>query len=197
MIYWDLFCSFLMIGAVSLGGGYGMLSLIRETVLNRGWLAEEELINFIAVSESTPGPLAVNMATFIGASQGGFWGAAVATVGAAGVYADSSDCGGHEKSSSLCRRSGLSERTAALCSRHGAGNGPADGPEAAAGARAVGRSAGAGLAGLAHHSHLRNRTIDFAAAGPRVVAGRLDSSIRRPRALLILENRTAGHPKQG
>ena len=81
MIYWDLFCSFLMIGAVSFGGGYGMLSLIRETVLNRGWLAEEEFINFIAVSESTPGPLAVNMATFIGASQGGFWGAAVATVG--------------------------------------------------------------------------------------------------------------------
>ncbi len=81
MIYLKLFLSFLMIGAVSFGGGYGMVSLIRETVLSNGWLAEEEFLNFIAVSESTPGPLAVNMATFIGSSQAGFTGALVSTLG--------------------------------------------------------------------------------------------------------------------
>lgn len=81
MIYLQLFFSFLMIGTVSFGGGYGMISLIRETVLSYGWLSEEEFLNFIAVSESTPGPLAVNMATFIGSSQGGILGSFFATVG--------------------------------------------------------------------------------------------------------------------
>lgn len=65
-----LFLTFLEIGAVSFGGGYGMISLIREKVLQYGWLSESDFLNFIAVSESTPGPLAVNMATFIGSSQG-------------------------------------------------------------------------------------------------------------------------------
>ena len=81
MIYLQLFFSFLMIGTVSFGGGYGMISLIRETVLSYGWLSEEEFLNFIAVSESTPGPLAVNMATFIGSSQGGILGRFFATIG--------------------------------------------------------------------------------------------------------------------
>lgn len=81
MIYFELFWQFLKIGAVSFGGGYGMISLIRETVLTNGWLTEGELMAFIAVSESTPGPLAVNMATFIGASQGGIPGAFLATFG--------------------------------------------------------------------------------------------------------------------
>ena len=81
MIYLQLFFSFLMIGTVSFGGGYGMISLIRETVLSYGWLSEEEFLNFIAVSESTPGPLAVNMATFIGSSQGGILGSFFATLG--------------------------------------------------------------------------------------------------------------------
>lgn len=81
MIYLKLFLTFLKIGAVSFGGGYGMISLIREEVLSFGWLTEEELINFIAVSESTPGPIAVNMATFIGSSQGGILGAFIATLG--------------------------------------------------------------------------------------------------------------------
>ena len=70
MIYLQLFLNFLMIGALSFGGGYGMISLVRETVLRYGWLTEAEFLSFIAVSESTPGPLAVNMATFIGSSQG-------------------------------------------------------------------------------------------------------------------------------
>ncbi len=81
MIYLELFLVFLKIGAVSFGGGYGMIALVREEVLARGWMDEERFLNFIAVSESTPGPLAVNMATFVGAEQGGFWGSALATLG--------------------------------------------------------------------------------------------------------------------
>ena len=81
MIYLQLFLNFLMIGALSFGGGYGMISLVRETVLRHGWLTEAEFLSFIAVSESTPGPLAINMATFIGSSQGGFPGALIATLG--------------------------------------------------------------------------------------------------------------------
>ncbi|MCQ2430512.1 MAG: chromate transporter [Clostridia bacterium] len=81
MILIQLFLTFLKVGAVSFGGGYGMISLIREEVLAHGWLTEEAFLDFIAVSESTPGPLAVNMATFIGSSQGGFPGALLATLG--------------------------------------------------------------------------------------------------------------------
>ena len=67
---WQLFWTFLEIGAVSFGGGYGMISLIREKVLLHGWLEETQFLSFIAVSESTPGPLAINMATFIGMRMG-------------------------------------------------------------------------------------------------------------------------------
>ncbi len=81
MTYLELFLTFLEIGAVSFGGGYGMISLIREKVLLHHWLTESEFMSFIAVSESTPGPLAVNMATFIGSSQGGMAGAFCATLG--------------------------------------------------------------------------------------------------------------------
>lgn len=81
MILLDLFLTFLLIGAVSFGGGYGMISLVREQVLAHGWLTESEFLDMIAVSESTPGPLAINMATFIGSSQAGFPGALVATLG--------------------------------------------------------------------------------------------------------------------
>ena len=81
MILLDLFFSFFIIGLVSFGGGYGMISLIRETVLSKNWLTEKALMNFIAVSESTPGPLAVNMATFIGSSQAGLPGAMLSTLG--------------------------------------------------------------------------------------------------------------------
>lgn len=80
-MFLKLFLTFLEIGAVSFGGGYGMISLIREKVLLNGWLSEAEFLSFIAVSESTPGPLAVNMATFIGASQGGVLGSLCATLG--------------------------------------------------------------------------------------------------------------------
>ena len=76
----DLFLTFLKIGAVSFGGGYAMIPVIQDEVLAHGWLTETEILNFIAVAESTPGPVAINMATFIGASQGGFLGALLATL---------------------------------------------------------------------------------------------------------------------
>ena len=81
MIYLRLFLTFFKIGAVSFGGGYGMLSMMRDEVLSHGWLTDDALLNFIAVSESTPGPIAINMATFIGSSQGGFLGSLCATLG--------------------------------------------------------------------------------------------------------------------
>lgn len=80
-IYLELLLAFLKIGTFSFGGGYGMLSVIREQCLSQGWLTEEELIRFIAIAESTPGPIAVNMATFVGSEQAGIGGAAVATLG--------------------------------------------------------------------------------------------------------------------
>lgn len=81
MIYFELFLTFLKIGTFSFGGGYGMISLIREQMLEMAWLSEEELLNMIAVAESTPGPIAVNIATFVGSNQGGILGALLATLG--------------------------------------------------------------------------------------------------------------------
>lgn len=81
MIYFKLFLAFFQIGLFSFGGGYSMISIIREKCLANCWLTEDELMNFIAVSESTPGPIAVNMATFVGSSQGGLLGALCATLG--------------------------------------------------------------------------------------------------------------------
>ena len=81
MIYLELFLTFLKIGAFTFGGGYAMISLMRDDCIAQGWLTEGELLNFIAVAESTPGPIAVNMATFVGSSQGGFLGALLATLG--------------------------------------------------------------------------------------------------------------------
>jgi len=80
MIYLELFLVFFEIGLFTFGGGYALVSFMREKALSLGWLTEEELLNMVAVSESTPGPIAVNMATFVGSSQGGFLGSLVATV---------------------------------------------------------------------------------------------------------------------
>ncbi len=77
----SLFLNFLEIGTVSFGGGYGMIPLLTEKVVANGWLTREQILNFIAVSESTPGPIAINMATFVGYSQGGVLGAFLATLG--------------------------------------------------------------------------------------------------------------------
>ncbi|MBR2334859.1 MAG: chromate transporter [Clostridia bacterium] len=81
MIYLELFLTFFQVGSFSFGGGYGMIAMIRELTLMHGWLTEAEIINFIAVAESTPGPIAVNMATFVGSSQGGILGSLCATLG--------------------------------------------------------------------------------------------------------------------
>ena len=81
MIYLDLFLTFLKIGTFTFGGGYAMIPLIQETVLNNNWMGLEKLIDFIAISESTPGPFAINMATFIGITKGGFIGAIFSTLG--------------------------------------------------------------------------------------------------------------------
>ena len=79
MIYLKLFLGFLKVGCFTFGGGYGAVPLIRDVVLGNGWLNDEMLTYMIAVSESTPGPIMVNMATYIGSSQAGIPGAAVAT----------------------------------------------------------------------------------------------------------------------
>ena len=79
MIYPDLFLGFLRVGLFSFGGGYAAIPLIRDVVLSHGWLTDEALTDMIAVSESTPGPIMVNLATYVGSSQAGLLGAALAT----------------------------------------------------------------------------------------------------------------------
>lgn len=79
MIYLDLFLGFFQVGCFAFGGAYGAIPLIRDMVLAYGWLNDETLAYMIAVSESTPGPIMVNLATYIGSIQAGFTGAAVAT----------------------------------------------------------------------------------------------------------------------
>ena len=80
MIYLKLFVAFLEVGLFSFGGGYVSIPLIREIVLSYGWMDDEMITHMIAVSESTPGPLMVNMATYVGSTQGGFLGALIATL---------------------------------------------------------------------------------------------------------------------
>lgn len=82
MIYLELFLTFLMIGAVTFGGGYAMLPMIQEQVALR-WgdiIPEADLVNFVAVSESTPGPFAINMATYVGSVVGGNQGGVGASI---------------------------------------------------------------------------------------------------------------------
>ena len=81
MIFLELFLTFFKIGIFTFGGGYAMIPLIQEEVVGRGWLPLEELVNFIAVSESTPGPFAINIATYVGSSQAGVLGAVCSTLG--------------------------------------------------------------------------------------------------------------------
>ena len=81
MIYLELFIGFLKVGCFAFGGAYGAIPLIRDVVLANGWLSDEMLTYMIAVSESTPGPIMVNLATFVGNSQAGLLGAVLATSG--------------------------------------------------------------------------------------------------------------------
>lgn len=81
MILLSLFWEFLKIGLFTFGGAYGAIPLIRQTVLTQGWMSKEMFANILAISESTPGPIMVNSATYVGSSQAGIPGAAVATLG--------------------------------------------------------------------------------------------------------------------
>ena len=89
MIFLKLFLEFLKIGLFTFGGGYGMIPLVRETVLKNDWMSESEFLNMIGLSEVTPGPIAINMATYVGSLQGsattlgtfgGFLGSLTATI---------------------------------------------------------------------------------------------------------------------
>lgn len=81
MIYLQLFWEFFKIGLFTFGGGYAMIPLIQQQVVGRGWLTEDTLINYIGISEATPGPFAINIATFVGTSQAGVLGALCTTLG--------------------------------------------------------------------------------------------------------------------
>lgn len=80
MIYLRLFIEFLKVGFFSFGGGYGAIAIIRDVVISNNWLTDDGLAYMIALSESTPGPIMVNLATYVGSVNGGFLGALVATI---------------------------------------------------------------------------------------------------------------------
>ena len=79
MMYLKLFWDFFKVSCFTFGGAYGAIPLIRDMVLGNGWITEDRLSYMIAVSESTPGPIMVNLATYIGNDQAGFWGSLIAT----------------------------------------------------------------------------------------------------------------------
>ena len=79
MILWELFLGFLEVGCFSFGGAYAAIPLIQDVVLRYGWLDEETLLYFIGVCESTPGPIMINLATYVGSSQAGILGSLLAT----------------------------------------------------------------------------------------------------------------------
>lgn len=81
MSYLSLFLSFFKIGTFTFGGGHAMIPFIQEEVLKHSWMSLEQLIDFIAISEGTPGPFAINIATCIGFKLGGFLGALISTIG--------------------------------------------------------------------------------------------------------------------
>ena len=77
-----VFITFFKIGAFTFGGGYAMIPLIqRETVENHKWISDDDILDIIAIAESTPGPIAINSATFVGYKVAGFWGSFAATLG--------------------------------------------------------------------------------------------------------------------
>ncbi|MDE6407639.1 MAG: chromate transporter [Anaeroplasmataceae bacterium] len=81
-IYLDLFLTFFKLGATTFGGGYAMMSQIKESVVEKKeWLSNDELLEVFAISESTPGPVAINMATYIGFQKGKILGSILATLG--------------------------------------------------------------------------------------------------------------------
>jgi len=81
MIFFELFYTFFLIGLFTFGGGYAMIPLIESTVVSKGWITSGTLTDFIAISECTPGPFAINIATFVGSDVAGFGGSVCATIG--------------------------------------------------------------------------------------------------------------------
>ena len=79
---WNLFLTFFRIGAFTFGGGYAMIPLIqRETVEHHHWISDDDILEIVAIAESTHGPIAINAATFIGYRVAGVWGSVCATLG--------------------------------------------------------------------------------------------------------------------
>lgn len=81
MIYLKLFLEFLKVGLFTFGGGYAMIPVVKDVVIKNNWLSIDEFTNMIGICESTPGPFAINMATYVGSIQAGFFGSLLATVG--------------------------------------------------------------------------------------------------------------------
>ena len=82
MIYLKLFLTFFEIGLFTFGGGYAMISLIENNcVEKKKWITHDEMMNITVIAESTPGPIAINCATYVGLKKGGFLGALLATLG--------------------------------------------------------------------------------------------------------------------
>ncbi len=81
MIYFELFYTFFLIGLFTFGGGYAMIPMIQDEVVGKGWISSDAITDFIAISEATPGPFAINISTFIGNNVGGPLGALCSTLG--------------------------------------------------------------------------------------------------------------------
>ena len=81
MIYFELFYVFFLIGLFTFGGGYAMIPMIQSEVVGRNWISSNALTDFIAISEATPGPFAINIATFVGSHTAGILGSICATLG--------------------------------------------------------------------------------------------------------------------
>jgi chromate transporter len=78
----EVFCSFFKIGAFTFGGGYAMMPIMQKEVVDKKhWATDDDILKLLVISESTPGVLAVNAATFIGYKVAGFWGSTLATIG--------------------------------------------------------------------------------------------------------------------
>ncbi len=81
-LYFDLFLTFFRLGATTFGGGYAMISQMKEIVVEKkGWTTEDELLEICAIAESTPGPVAINLSTYLGYKRGNILGSILATIG--------------------------------------------------------------------------------------------------------------------
>lgn len=80
-ILWELFLTFIRIGVFTFGGGYAMISIVEDICVRRkAWITHEEMMDLVVIAESTPGPIAINCATYVGYQKAGLWGSIVTTV---------------------------------------------------------------------------------------------------------------------